>query len=179
MLSYSWKKNGAPLYTMEKFDAIIAAGQLADMANTRQATDVAAYYISPVVSQPKNIPTMSYGLQITRQVDAPPSDLIDVESRLKNQYDLIGKSGYVHNTKTTPPPPPPPEQPQLTNKTPTPESFFETVAGRDFNQFSRSCGNLNIWRDDVIVDRPNNPAITTRFGHVDTRMMTKDKLQAC
>ena len=164
---------------MEKFDAIVAAGQLADMTNTKQATDVAAYYTSPVVSQPKNIPTMSYGLQITRQVDAPPSDLIDVESRLKNQYDLIGKSGYVYNTKA--PSHQPVEQADLTplGNTPTPESFFETISGRDFNQFSRSCDNMNVWREDLVGNRPNNPAMTMRFGHVDTRMMTKDKLQTC
>ena len=67
-----------------------------ELANNKMFKNKSEYYLNDVNRQPEQIPTLSYGLQQTRQADAPPEDLIDIESRLNNRYDIIGKSGYVY-----------------------------------------------------------------------------------
>lgn len=164
---------------MKTFDAIVEAGQLANQSNTKQSRGVADYYLNSISMKSDHLPMMTYGLQLDRLADAPPSDLIDTESHLKNQYDILGKSGYVYNTQTASsaiPPSPQSEKVLL----PTPGKmleFFNPISGRDFNKFSKkSCNNINIWRDDITIvqDVPS-----TRFGHIDTRALTKDKIDTC
>lgn len=159
-------------------DDIAAAGRLADMANTQQSTDIANYFVNEVKMQPENMPTFSYGLQLTRQADAPPTHLVDTESQLKNQYDILGRSGFVYHPDGA-----------LGNRQVLPETFsapvatasandfFLPVSGRDFHSFSnKACQNMNIWRNDIITtERP----IPQRFEHVDTRAITKEKIDKC
>jgi len=85
---------------METFDAIVEAGQLAEISNTKQSRGVAAYYLNEVRMQPDELPMMSYGLQLNRLAEAPPTDLIDTESKLKNQFDILSKSGYVYKKQS-------------------------------------------------------------------------------
>ena len=169
----------------KKFDAVIEAGQLADMSNTKQSRDVSNYYLNSVSINPE-LPVMSYGLQLDRLAEAPPTNLVDTESQLKNQYDILGKSGYVFKkqnemhsdssshqnefTTNTLTQPPLPKQEHV-------KEFFNPISGRDFNKFSKkSCDDMNIWRDDVTtVSAP----IPIRFEHIDTRAQFKDKIDAC
>ena len=81
---------------METFNAIVEAGQMAEMSNTKQSRGVADYYLNEVRMQPDELPMMSYGLQLNRLAEAPPTDLVDTESKLKNQFDILSKSGYVY-----------------------------------------------------------------------------------
>lgn len=165
---------------MEKFDTVVEAGQLAEMSNTRQSVRVADYYVDPVKMSPDNLPVMSYGMQLDRLADAPPSALIDTESSLKNQYDILSKSGHVYRKGGEPPvarpkaaaPAPPPSAVAPVSA----KAFFNPISGRDLNKFSKkSCEDMNFWRDDVtMVHAP----VTTRFEHVDTRALTKDKIDS-
>lgn len=50
---------------------------------------------------------MSYGLQLDRLADAPPANLVDTESHLKNQFDILSKSGYVYKRNHATPLPTP------------------------------------------------------------------------
>lgn len=165
---------------METFDAIIEAGQMAEMSNTKQSRGVADYYLNEVSMQADQLPIMSYGLQLNRLAEAPPTDLVDTESKLKNQFDILSKSGYVYKkqsddnhdyslTKGL-------AQPTL----PTPDKvtdFFNPISGRDFNKFSsKSCNEINIWRDDITTVQTPVP---TRFEHVDTRAIIKNKIDEC
>lgn len=162
---------------METFDAIIEAGQMAEMSNTKQSRGVAEYYLNEVLMQPDQIPTMSYGLQSDRLAEAPPTDLVDTESQLKNQFDILGKSGYVYNRS---------RGNEHSNKSfmkptlQTPEkvaAFFNPISGRDFNKFSKkSCGKLNAERVDLVTVL--TPGLF-RFDHVDTRAMMKNKTDEC
>ena len=161
-------------------DHIAQAGRLADMANTQQSTDVSNYYVNQVKMQPSNLPMLSYGLQITRQADAPPTDLVDTESKLKNQYDILGRSGFVYHPDgalgnrqvlpeafSTP----------MAAPAPATNDFFLPVSGRDFHSFSsKACQNINIWRNDIIT---TTTPVPQRFPHVDTRAITKEKIDKC
>ena len=80
----------------KRVNALVEASNLADLGNTRMSTQMASYYTNEVNKQPDTIPMMSYGIQITRQAEAPPSDLVDTESKLNNRYDILGRSGYVY-----------------------------------------------------------------------------------
>lgn len=165
---------------METFDAIVEAGQLAEMSNTKQSRGVANYYINEVRMQPDELPMMSYGLQLNRLAEAPPTDLVDTESKLKNQFDILSRSGYVykrqsddnhgsHSTQNL-------AQPTLPSTEKVTE-FFNPISGRDFNKFSsKSCNEINIWRDDMTTVQTPVP---TRFEHVDTRAIIKNKIDGC
>lgn len=53
-------------------------------------------------------------------------------------------------------------------------NFFNPISGRDFNKLgSKSCNEINIWREDITTVQTPVP---TRFGHVDTRAITKNKI---
>lgn len=163
---------------METFDAIKEAGHLADLSNTKQSTDVSDYYLSSVQQQAANLPAMSYGLQLNRLADAPPTDLVDTESHLKNQFDILSKSGYVYKRNHATPLPAP-ETAALTqpSQTVNAKDFFNPISGRDFNKFSKkSCNDLHFLRDDISMVKAPVP---TRFDHVDTRALTKDKIDSC
>ena len=165
---------------METFDAILEAGQLADMSNTKQSRGISDYYLNGVSMQPDQLPMMSYGLQLNRLAEAPPTDLVDTESNLKNQYDILSRSGYVYkrqnyqentfqSTQNL-------AQPTLPS-TQVVTEFFNPISGRDFNKFSsKSCNEINIWRDDITTVQTPVP---TRFEHVDTRAMIKNKIEEC
>ena len=169
---------------MEIFDTLIEASHMAEMSNTRQSRGVADYYLNHTSTQPDQLPMMTYGLQLDRLAEAPPTDLVDTESKLKNQYDILSRSGYVYKqpgkslTHTEP------SQDHLRNAIqttlPAPQKvteFLNPISGRDFNKFSRkSCNDINIWRDDITTVETLVP---TRFGHVDTRAITKDKIDHC
>lgn len=43
---------------METFDAIVEAGKLAEMSNTKQSRGVADYYLNEVSMQPDELPIM-------------------------------------------------------------------------------------------------------------------------
>lgn len=171
---------------MENFDAILNAGQMAEMSNTKQSRGISDYYLNTVSMQPDTLPIMSYGLQLSRISTVPPTGLIDTESKLKNQFDILSKSGYVykkqsendyslseglapHSNKNF-------AQPTLPTKDKV-TKFFNPISGRDFNKFSsKSCNEINIWRDDITtVQTPFH----TRFDHVDTRAIIKNKIEDC
>ena len=166
---------------MEKFDVIVEAAQLAEMSNTKQSRGVADYYLNEVSMQPDELPMMSYGLQINRLADAPPTDLVDTESKLKNQFDILSKSGYVYkrqgdNNNHGPHSIQNLAQPTLPSTEQVTE-FFNPISGRDFNKFSsKSCNEINIWRDDITTVQTPVP---TRFEHVDTRAIIKNKIDEC
>lgn len=166
------------MITMETFDAIIEAGQMAEMSNTKQSRGIADYYLNATSMQPDQLPMMTYGLQLNRLAEAPPTDLVDIESKLKNQFDILSKSGYVykkqgdslidqsHSSQSL-------MQPTLPAAEKVTE-FFNPISGRDFNKFSsKSCNQINIWREDITTVQTPVP---TRFEHVDTRALTKNKI---
>ena len=173
---------------METFNAIVEAGQMAEMSNTKQSRGVADYYLNKVSMHPDQLPMMSYGLQLNRLTEAPPTRLVDTESKLKNQFDILSKSGYVykkqrygnhnyslseglasHSNQNF-------SQPTL----PTTDKlieFFNPISGRDFNKFSsKSCNEIDIWRDDITTGQTPVP---TRFDYVDTRAIIKKKIDEC
>jgi hypothetical protein len=153
-----------------------------ELADNKMSRDRSAYYLNSVYQQPERIPTLSYGLQQTRLAEAPPEDLIDVESRLNNRYDIIGKSGYVYKNRGESE-----EDHQLLTEPlaeyagpvgalPQADEFFEQVSGRDFKGFGHACVRLNYWRDDMLtVSRP----VQERYPHIDTRLETKEKINDC
>lgn len=161
---------------MEKFNAITEASKLAELSNTKQSISVSDYYLSNIVAK-SDMPMMSYGLQLDRLADAPPSNLVDTESMLKNQFDLIGKSGHVYKPVTYPQSNAQ-EQPSSTSTSssvkPSHKEFFVPISGRDFHSFSKkSCNSLSIWRDDI---NHSSAPIQGRFEYVDTRALTKDNI---
>ena len=107
-----------------------------ELANTKMFKDKSDYYLNNIYKQPDQIPTLSYGLQQTRQADAPPENLIDVESRLNNRYDIIGKSGYVYKEDGESVEDyqldmgPKLDKVQLIDNLPEAETFFAQVSGR-------------------------------------------------
>lgn len=167
---------------METFDAILEAGQLAEISNAKQSKGISDYYLNGVSMQPDQLPMMSYGLQLNRLAEAPPTDLVDTESNLKNQFDILSRSGYVYkkqnndnqeivfqSTQNS-------EQPTLPTTAKVTE-FFNPISGRDFNKFSsKSCNEINLWRDDITTVQTPVP---TRFDHVDTRAIMKNKIDEC
>ena len=166
---------------MDNFDAIVEAGQMAEMSNTKQSRGVANYYLNEVSMQADQLPVMSYGLQLNRLAEAPPTDLVDTESKLKNQYDILSKSGYVYKKQNTSPTLHNNPNKELTQPTlPSTQKvvdFFNPVSGRDFNKFSsKSCNEINIYRDDITTV---NTPVPTRFEHIDTRTIIKDKIDKC
>lgn len=165
---------------METFDAILEAGQLAEMSNTKQSRGVADYYLNEVRMQPDELPVMSYGLQLNRLAEAPPTDLVDTESKLKNQFDILSKSGYVYKKQSDYNHEPPSTQNLAHPTLPSTEKvidFFNPISGRDFNKFnSKGCNDINIWRDDITTVQTPVP---TRFDHVDTRAIIKNKIDDC
>lgn len=54
------------------------------------------YNLNPVQHEFGRAPETSAGLSNDRLQDEPPPSLIDTESQLRNQFDIIGKAGYVH-----------------------------------------------------------------------------------
>ena len=166
---------------METFNVLVEASQLAEMSNTKQSRGIADYYLNNVLMQPDQLPVMTYGLQLNRLAEAPPTDLVDTESKLKNQFDILGKSGYVYKKQSD-------DhvykkhdhglsevlaQPTLPTADKVTE-FFNPISGRDFNKFSsKSCNEINIWRDDITTVQTPVP---TRFDHVDTRAIIKNKI---
>ena len=54
------------------------------------------YNLDPVRHEFSRAPETSAGLSNDRLQDEPPPSLIDTESQLRNQFDIIGKAGYVH-----------------------------------------------------------------------------------
>jgi hypothetical protein len=153
-----------------------------ELANTKMFKDRSEYYLNSVYRQPEQIPTLSYGLQQTRQADAPPEDLVDIESRLNNRYDIIGKSGYVYKQEG--------ETvedhqldmgPQLDKIQPLDnlaeaDTFFAQISGRDFKSFGSVCDTFNYWRDDMLtIQRP----VQERYPYIDTRQQTKSKINDC
>ena len=169
---------------METFNALVEASRMSEMSNTKQSRGVADYYLNEVRMQPDELPMMSYGLQLNRLAEAPPTGLVDTESKLKNQFDILSKSGYVykkqsshhHNDELAPHSTQNLAQPTL----PTPDKitdFLNPISGRDFNKFSsKSCNEINIWRDDITTVQTPVP---TRFDHVDTRAIIKNKIEDC
>lgn len=163
---------------METFDAIIEAGQMAEMSNTKQSRGISDYYLNETSMQPDELPMMTYGLQLNRLAEAPPTNLVDTESKLKNQYDILSRSGYVYKREGDSLTDTQPSQDNFMQPTlPAPQvvtEFFNPISGRDFNKFSKkSCNDINIWRDDITtVETP----VPTRFEYVDTRALTKDKI---
>ena len=163
------------------FDAIKEAGHLVDLSNTKQSTDVSQYYLNDSVHQKTGtLPVMTYGLQLDRLSDAPPPDLIDTESHLKNQFDILSKSGYVYkrdegalerSSSMTQPSSNVNDFLKSEGVVTSAESFFNPVSGRDYHKFSsKSCNDINIWRDDIST--ANRP-MPKRFDHVDTRAILK------
>ncbi len=153
-----------------------------ELSNTKMFKDRSEYYLNSVYKQPEKIPTLSYGLQQTRQADAPPEYLIDVESRLNNRYDIIGKSGYVytHEGETI-------EDHQIDMGTqlnriqplgdlPEADTFFAQISGRDFKSFGFVCDTLNYRRDDMLTIQLPVPE---RYPYIDTRQQTKSKINDC
>tara|TARA_Y100000992_G_scaffold302250_1_gene275660 strand:+ start:2445 stop:2948 length:504 start_codon:yes stop_codon:yes gene_type:complete len=161
----------------ERVNALVEASNLADLGNTRMSTQMASYYTNEVNKQPDTMPMMSYGIQITRQAEAPPSDLVDTESKLNNRYDILGRSGYVYRQgaygQGARRPPAAAPAPTAPKKTINAEDFFSQISTRD----DKECKSYSIWRDDIIrVQRPYQ----RRQAHVDTRQMTKDRIdQRC
>ena len=109
--------------------------------------------------------------------------MVDIESQLKNQFDILSKSGYVYKKKGDSPHIDYTHSSSERLKQPTipvPEKvteFFNPISGRDFNKFSsKSCNNINIWREDITTIQTPIPA---RFEHVDTRALTKEKIDQC
>jgi hypothetical protein len=170
---------------MQKLNEIMDAADLADMSNTKQSGRVSKYYLDGVNSQPKTLPMMSYGLQLTRQADAPPTSLIDTESQLKNQFDLLGKSGFVYRKDGSMPNMHSNAQSDTASLPPvesavTVNDFFLPMSGRDFNNFSKkSCSTTNIWRDDINTRKDAINSLNSRFAHIDTRAQTKDRIDSC
>ena len=168
---------------MEKYNEIIEAGHLADMSNTKASLNIAQYYMNPMKISNDQLPMMSYGLQLDRIADAPPTSLVDTESHLKNQYDILGKSGYVYkgekssenilNTHLTN------NSSILQNSLPDAsiiKDFFNPISGRNFQKFSgKTCNNINIWRNDVNIVQAPSP---TRYEYIDTRALIKDKIDS-
>ena len=162
-------------------ETIATASNLTELANTKMSTAMAAYYIDGVRVQPGAerglVPTFSYGLQLTRQADAPPSTLVDVESQLSRRYDIIGKTGLVYERGDRVPsqPPPTPTPPALATASDA-DTFFTPSSDRDFHRLSsKACERklTQFWRDEVIVAAPqpyNERAIGTL-----TRQATKDR----
>ena len=149
-----------------------------ELANTKMLKDKSDYYLNTIYKQPAQIPTLSYGLQQTRQADAPPEDLIDVESRLNNRYDIIGKSGYVYKQEGETVDDhqldmgPRLDKIQPIGNLPEAETFFAQVSGRDF----KVCDTLNYWRNDMLtIQRP----VQERYPYIDTRQQTKSKINDC
>ena len=66
---------------MEKAKALTS--NIPELVNTKMFKDRSEYYLNSVYRQPEQIPTFSYGLQQTRQADAPPEDLVDVERQIR------------------------------------------------------------------------------------------------
>ena len=165
---------------METFDAIVEAGKLAEFNDMKQSRGMSEYYLNKVSMQPDKLPMMSYGLQLNRLAEAPPTDLVDTESQLKNQFDILSKSGYVYKKQSSDNHIPHSTQNFAQPTLPTPEKvteFFNPISGRDFNKFSsQSCNEINIWRDDITTVQTPVP---TRFDHVDTRAIIKNKIDAC
>ena len=54
------------------------------------------YRIDAVQQTYDGAPMTSAGLPMDRVQEEPPPNLIDRESQLRNQFDIIGKYGYVH-----------------------------------------------------------------------------------
>lgn len=171
---------------MNKFDGIIEASRLADMSNTKQSTTIADYYVNNVRVTPSKLPSMTYGLQLDRLTDAPPTDLIDTESSLKNQFDLLGRSGYVYRKEKESVYPSNNDSllmtPLASSKTlPSSEkldTFFTPISGRDFSSFSKKSCNNDIATSRQDINLTVTP-VPKRFDYIDTRSLTKDKLQSC
>ena len=147
-----------------------------ELADHRMAKQLEAYQVNPVRMQPVvqggSYPFFSYGIQADRLAEAPPSSIVDVETRLNNRYDIIGKSGYVYRTDAD-------VTPQLRSpssfepptSTPIPPDFFAQAAGRDFE-----CDVKSFYRADIVI--PTAPYIAQQ-QYVDTRAATKDQLASC
>mgnify|MGYP001456535088 CR=1 FL=1 len=77
---------------MENFDAIVEAGQMAEMSNTKQSRGVANYYLNEVSMQADQLPVMSYGLQLNRLAEAPPTAVVrgQVGRRGATEVEAVG-----------------------------------------------------------------------------------------
>ena len=54
------------------------------------------YWLDPVQEAHEGAPIATAGLIGNRIPDEPPAALVDTESMLRNQYDILSKAGYVH-----------------------------------------------------------------------------------
>ena len=131
---------------METFNALVEASRMSEMSNTKQSRGVADYYLNEVRMQPDELPMMSYGLQLNRLAEAPPTGLVDTESKLKNQFDILSKSGYVYKHKGEAIADhgidrvlPVAEAHELPNA----DTFFSQTAGRDYKSFGSVCDRLD------------------------------------
>eukprot|EP00965_Chrysotila_dentata_P193812 6175982-Pleurochrysis_carterae.AAC.1 len=140
--------------------AIVASSKLADLANTRMSTTIAQYYTdsAPQAATASFNAHVTYGLMLTKQDMAPPEGLVDVESRLNNRYDILGKSGYVYRDSGNEPTDHVGQRgvadiASIHPMTSAPSSnYFEAISGRDFSSFSKkSCQQHNFWRDDLVT----------------------------
>ena len=146
-----------------------------EMADNKMSRQKSEYYMNAVNVMP-DIPVFSYGMPQTRQAESLPESLVDVESRLNNRYDIIGKAGYVYKKDgeriedhMTVPKVQPIKHSELGV-----EKFFSQVAGRDMK--APECSSSSFWRDDIVtIQRPE----FDRYPHVDTRLQSKDKINDC
>jgi hypothetical protein len=141
------------------------------------------YNLNPVQSEFDRAPQTSAGLNNDRLQDEPPSSLVDIESQLRNQYDIIGKSGYVHtrseygsellNRARAQPRLEQPMQPQ-----PAPDVFLTPIDDRFIR---KTCDTTQSFYPRLDVNPP-----PTRFpvgvgprGGANTRLEAKDAFEPC
>lgn len=152
-----------------------------ELADDRMSAAIAAYRVDASNQRsPTELVMASYGLQVNRLAAAPPTEYVDVESRLMNRYDMIGKAGFVYRGSgddagdhaiVMPSPP-------LASPMASPEdasSFLQSAAARDYR--SGPCITPSVtWRDDIVTVRA--PEYAERAPYVDTRMMSKEHAAA-
>ena len=153
----------------------VSESHASELANTKMTVDMSSYHLNTVRQPLKStqLPMASYGLQLTRQAEAPPSTLVDTESLLENRYTTIGKQGFVFRGAETAKAPAQQEQIE-----PAGFDALDPVASRD-----ETCERRNFWRADVQplagdVDTPFYLDPRDPHKHVNTRQAAKDKCKS-
>lgn len=161
-----------------KYDDVIKSSNLANLAETKMSVMAASYQLDASTLGSSKLPTGSYGMQQDRITEAPPTDLVDVESMLNNRYDILGRSGYVYKGQDLDTVAPVHlTKPNRRSVQQPPVNFFQQESDRDYKRFNKK-GNeqLNMWREDIVTaSQPQLP----RVEYNDTRAAIKDQLSEC
>lgn len=152
-------------------------------AQLRMSAFPGQYNLNPVQREHGRAPETSAGLTNDRIQDEPPPSLVDTESQLRNQFDIIGKAGYVHTQAEygsallqQARAQPPPEAPR--DRTPAPDFLLRRIDDRFIR---KTCDTTASFYPRLDVNPPPTrfPLSVGPRGGANTRLEAKDAYEPC